>query len=188
MDVTQLTPLAEILIASYLETAVYSRVFFDERGSRPTTMAKVHHFRSVVQDEIRKDSRFSLSVEYLEFGRVEATDRSTNTRYLLRSDVSAEIDQLNRRSSLFDASGYIQWLPTEVILLVHRFADDGLELSVAGTKRRIDRTHLEATGTPSLLAIWPYNVVPPRPPFDQQENDPFNELGDLGDEDEAGEG
>ena len=179
MNEAQLSPIAEILVQSYLDTAVYSSMFKEERGDRPTTMAKVHHLRSVAQVLVRQHEGLELSDSYAEFGRVEVTDLKTSRKYLLRGDTSASIEQIDRRNALFDASQYIQYQPSDVILAIYKFADEGLELSLAGTKRRSDRTHLEASGPASYVGSWPYTAVTPDTPFDQEAIDPFEELGDL---------
>src|SRR4051812_28466568 len=119
MDQAQLDPIAEILVQSYLDTVSYRRLFRDEHGQPPTVAAQVHHLRAVAQAMVNRDDRFLLGEEYVEFGRVEITDRASTDCYLLRSDGAVTIEQhkQKQREALFNSALYLR---TDVILLVYK--------------------------------------------------------------------
>lgn len=174
--------MAEILVHAYLDTASYSRQFRDEYGSPPTLFSKIHHLRSIVQVTVNKSALFKLEPEYSEFGRVQVLDAESGRRYLLRSHGAVSIEAAKRDGVLFDATKYLR---SEVILLVYSFHEEGMDLSIAGTRQRTQRKRLEASGKATFVGTWPLTDGPT--PFNQGENDAFRELGDLPDEEE-GEG
>ncbi len=181
MDRDQLTPLAEILVPAYLDTAGYSQQFREDHGVPPTLFAKVHHMRSIVQARVTTGEMFTLEPAYSEFGRVQVSDTDARC-YLLRSNGAVTIEQAKRQESLFDAAKFLR---SDVTLVVYHFHDAGMDLSVAGTRRRSGSQRLEPSGTPMFVGTWPYSTGGPLP-FDQGEGDAFDELGDLPDEGESG--
>jgi hypothetical protein len=185
VDQTQLDPLAACLVQGFLETAAHSRQLTEEYGVPPTTMAKRHHLRYVTQVAISHDERFRLGTDFSEFGKIQLTDVRDGNVYLFRSDSSNTIERARFNSNqLFEMAP--QYIRSDVILLVYRFAPHGLELSVSGTKQQAGRKRLEASGDPDYVGIWTYDLGGSVPPFDQEEENPFDELGDLG-EDEGEE-
>ncbi len=94
---------------------------------------------------------------------------------LLRSESAVTIERSKSQMVLFDPVKYLQ---TPVIMLVHRFHRHGLDLSVAGTCEPHGRQRLEATGSPTFVATWPY--VPDYVALiDQRMADPFMDLDEL---------
>jgi len=183
---TQLDPVADILIAAYLETASYSRRFRDEHDQPPTLLSKVHHMRSVAQATLNSSDRYDLGAMFVEFSRVEFEDGNTGRRYLLRSDGALAIERkMRQRETIFDAAMY---LDSPVALLVYNFHKVGLDLSVAGTRQAVGSKRLEPTGTPTFIAMWPYANGDTPSAFDQGKGDPFGELGGVEDLGEEGEG
>jgi hypothetical protein len=181
MERTQLEPLAEILVPAYHDTAAYSHTFRVDHGFPPTLFAKVHHMRAVVQARVTKGEVFTLDPAYAEFGRVQVTD-GDSTCYLLRSSGAVSIEHAKRQGALFNAARFFR---SDVVLVIYTFHEDGLDLSVAGTRRRAGSKRLELSGPPMFIGTWPYSTGSPSP-FDQGAGDPFSELGDLPDESEGG--
>jgi len=184
MDNEQFDSIAAHLIASYTDTATYSRQFRDEYEFAPSRMANVHHLRSIVQARLTHDERYRLSSEWAEFGRVAYTDSEAGKEYLLRSVRALDIERAKRFDQLvlFAVSKFIK--PSTVQLLIYDFQQDGLELSVAPAASRKGQRRLHAVGDPVKIGFWPYSTEEP-PPFDQRkEDDPFKEIGDLGDDEE----
>lgn len=179
MNKTQLDPVADVLIAAYLETASYSREFRDEHDQPPTMLAKVHHMRSIVQATLTANDRFDLGASYVEFGRVEFEDLTVGKRYLLRSDGALSIEQkMLQRDAMFETASY---LTSDVVLLIHTFHKTGLDLSVAGTRHTLGSKRLVATGRPTFVSTWPYVADDSPSPFNQGAGDPFGEVGGVGD-------
>lgn len=96
MDKAHLDPVAEILVAAYLNTASYSWQFNQDHEQPPTAAAKAHHMRSIAQALINGSDRFQLAPPYIEFGRVEFEDTTTGHCYLLRSDGAVKIERSKR--------------------------------------------------------------------------------------------
>lgn len=190
MEKEQLAPVAQHLLSAFADTADFSRRFKDRHHDMPpTVMAKTHYMRSVVQALIGDDESYRLSSHYAEFGRVGFTDLATGTELLLRSSAALRIETLQTDGQLalgikitpvFVASG--------VQLLVYDFTTDGVKLSTVGTKLRGKR--LVAAGIPTLVGFWPYAVEPDpdteAAPFNQATRDDFDEVGDLGYDEEEG--
>lgn len=185
MDRSDLSPLAGILVPSYLETAAHSRSFRDEYGSPPTLLAKVHHMRSIIQAKVTDTERLSLDPRYSEFGRVQVTDEMDGHQYLLRSDGAVAVERAKRQGRIFDPAPF---LVTNIILVVYHFHRDGLDLAVAGTHQEVGRTRLEASGEPTYIGTWPFTPDDGQTSFSQGAADAFEELGDMpldGEEDES---
>lgn len=184
MDQTQLTPIADVLLDAYVDRLAYSRRFLHDHGQPPTLASKAHHMRSVAQALVTQADGLMLGGEWSESGRVEITDLTTDRRYLLRGDGAVKIERDVRQiESLFPAAPYIS---SDVVLLVYRFHHIGLDLSVAGTKHRADKKHLEISGTPTFIATWPWSDDDTTR-FEQGFGDDFGDLGDFG-EGDVGEG
>lgn len=181
MDKIQLGPLADILVPAYLDTASYSKQFRDDHGGPPTLFAKVHHMRSIVQAMVNTSDRFHLAPEYSEFGRVQVLDETGGRCYLLRSDGAVSIERAKRQSVLFDNARY---LDSDVVLIVYAFHEDGMDLSIAGTRKRVGSKRLEPSGPASFIGTWAYSADDPSP-FEQGTVDAFDELGHLPDEGEV---
>ena len=179
MDIPQLTPLAEVLVQSYLETAVYSRQFTVSYKQPPTTMAKVHHLRAIAQARVAGHDQLRLCPEFVEYGKLQVVDLKTNRIYLVRSSAAVEIED-RRQMVLFPR----EMPETSVIMVIHKFQRDGLDLSVTGTREQPGRLRLVASGPATFIATWPYATGPTSLPFDQGEEDPFWELGDIAEDDE----
>ncbi len=182
MEKTQLDPVATILADAYLATWAYSRSFRDEYERPPTKAARVQHMRSVAQAGFDDSEQYELK-DYLEFGRVQFTDLQADSTYLLRSQSAVSIESSKQQAALFDST---QYLKTDVVMLVYKFHKAGIDLLISGTRHRSNSKHLEATGEPSYVGTWPYEVTSGDiPPFDQGYEDPFGDLGDLDIEDEG---
>ena len=172
----------EVLVPSYLETQNYVIDFRDEHDFPPTVMAKVHHMRSIAQILVMKSGRFELFTEFLDHGRLQYLDRATDRVYLLRSMGTVSIEEGKRqRESLFDAS---QMIASDIVMLIYKYGREGLELSVAGTRRVQNRSRLEPSGSPTFVGTWSY-FDGGTPPFDQGRTDPFSDVGEMN---EFGEG
>ena len=185
MDNEELEPVAGFLVEAYLETASYSGFFRDQFRRPPTVAAKAHHLRSIVQSRIQDSDRYLLDGDYVEFGRVQFTDTDTGRTYLLRSASAFSIEQAKDRPSLFDSNRYLK---SEVAMIVYSFDALALSLSVAGTRQRAFRKRLEASGQPVFINAWPYTIVSEPEPFDQEETDPFSDVGELDIDEEEGDG
>jgi hypothetical protein len=175
VDATELNPFARIMVSSYLATSTYSRTFDDEWGSPPTTAAKAHHFRSVVQAQVTDGSRYELQREYVEFGRVQVTDTESARAYLIRSMSAVGIENARPQLGLFP-------IPTayEVNMLVYQFEQAGMRLWRCGTTQAQGRRRLVPSGELLPMGFWPFDDFgPDGGTFDQGSIDPFPELGDL---------
>jgi hypothetical protein len=180
MNETELTPAAQLLIDAYLSTVSYSHGFKEDHGQPPNLAAKVHYLRSVAQILLVNDDRFEFKDEYAELGRVQFVNLSTRREYVLRSTSAVAIEEAKGQRWLVDPRTYLR---SDVTGLVYRFSRPGLDLSVAGTRRRPNKKRLELSGKPAFIATWPYHPGD-GPPFDQ--SDPYGELGDLGWEEDSG--
>jgi hypothetical protein len=184
MTPEQANPVAQMLLHAYLETAAFSRGFLDDYDQPPTLLAKAHHLRAVLQASVNKSDDYRLGDMYAEFGRVQIEDRATRQHYLLRSEGAVSIEEAKRQGQLFNPTKY---LDSAVVLLVYGFHREGLDLAFAGTRYQVGRDRLEATGPPAYIGTWPY-VPAESESFDQQGEDPFGDVGDIGDDEEEGEG
>ena len=175
-------PLAGFLIHAYVDTANYSRDFFDDYSWPLTVMAKVHRMRSIIQAFVSQDDRFLLGNNFAEFGRVEIEDRLLGRHYLLRSESAVKIECFKRQQeALFE---WPRSVTSEVVLLVHKFHKQGLDLFLAGTQLAVGgRNRLEAMEVPRFVGTWTYEYGWPAP-FDQREVEAFRDVGAL---DELGE-
>ncbi len=186
MQRQHLTPLADAMLNAYFATLGYSRWFTDIHGQPPSKMAKTQNLLSVVQSELNLDPRFELSDRYAEYGRVEVSDRRDGISYVLRSEAMLAIER--QREALFDSN---QYLASDTLLLVHRFHQNGLDLSIAAARKKAGKLRLQASGPAIFVGAWPFVAVTPPPTkgigFDQGAEDAFGELGDIGDAGEAGE-
>lgn len=176
MDAKALTPVAEMLIASYFDTASFSRHFMGQHDYPPSMLTKSHYLRSVMQASMHHDARFELSDSYAEFGRVEFTDRFQDRSYLLRSDGAMAFERV-KDNTLFDSTAFIT---SDIIMLVYKFHQIGLDLSVVGTKKLRDKARLQATGAPVFVSMWPYETGSPGDgTFNQGGGDPFGDVGPI---------
>jgi len=182
VDRTQLTPLAEILVWSYLDTAIYSRQFKEEYEQPPTTMAKVHHLLAIAQAHVNKHEQLQLCPEFIEYGKLQVIDQTTKRTYLVRSSAAVAIEDA-RQGVLFPRGA----LETPIIMVIHRFHPEGLDLSIAGTRQQPGRQRLVASGPATFVATWPFITAGPTQPFDQGQADPFGEVGPIEEEDEGGD-
>ena len=186
MQPDELEPVAAHLIASYSDTAIYSRHFRDEHETPPSLMAKVHHLRSIVQARLATDERFELAPSFAEYGRVEFTALGTGRKFLLRSAGTLAVGRAKRRDklALFAASKFLK--TSDVQMLIYEFDRDGLSLSLAASAYRVGGKRLVARGEPTPIGFWPYlpSEVLEGGSFDQDVADPFSDVGDL---DEGGE-
>jgi len=180
MSFEQLAPIADILIRAYGDTANYSRWFIDEYGHPPTQAAKGGHLRAVVQSRILDHDSLKLGAAFAESGRIEITDIGSGTCYLLRSRSTVTIERY-KQESLFDASAF---LDSHVVMVIHQFHKEGLDLSIAGTRHPVGKSRLVTSGTPTFIGTWLFAETDA---FDQDDVDPFGDVGEIADEDE-GEG
>jgi hypothetical protein len=177
MDRSQLTPLAEILVRAYLDTALHSRQFNIAYEQPPTKMAKIHHLLAIAQAHVIRDDRWQLCPEFSEYGKLQVVDLTTNRTYLIRSSAAVAIE--DRRQQAFPFPREVQ---TPIIMVVHQFHREGLDLSMAGTCAQPGRRRLVASGPATFIATWPFTIGTIPTAFDQGKVDPFRELGDLADE------
>ena len=180
METASFDPVAEILVQSYLGTLVYSRKFTDDFEQPPTTMAKSHHLRSIAQALVNQCDRYKLDPEYAEMGRVAFIDLETQAAYVVRSSSHVAIEE-NLQPRLFP----VTYIDTPIRLLIYRFHYDGLDLSLANTRRVSSKRRVEAAGKAEYIGTWPYTSADDLPPFDQGKIDPFRELGDIREEDDG---
>src|SRR5687768_12587254 len=129
MDRAELTPFAEIAIAGYFDTSIFSRSFKKEFRHPPNAMAKIQYHRSILIARLSDDDRFDLNEEYTPFGRVHFRWLETGRDYLLRSEAAVAFDN-HHTDGLFDAPQ--QYIASDTIMLVFNFQESGLELAVAG--------------------------------------------------------
>jgi hypothetical protein len=185
MDKTQLDPLARMLVGAYLDTASHNRAFMDDYGQPPTAMALAHHIRSIVQARVTQSTCYKLTPAYVEFGRVQVTDLNSRRTYLLRSLAALAVENRLRdyqRETLFPDLTF----DSDVVGLVYRFHAEGLDLAVAGTRHDGAKWRLRVLGVPTHIGTWPYVPYSP-PPFDQDIEDPFTDIGSVDFDDEAEE-
>lgn len=178
IDKQTLDPVATILLGANLDTVGYSQQFKDDHGGPPTVMAKSHHLRSCLQAKIRDDKTFDLDPEYSEYGRVQFSPAGGGQTFLLRGTRAVSIENAKDPLVLFDDRQYLQ---SPVVLVAFMFHSDGLDLYVAGTRRRVGRRRLEPSGEMHFIATWPYTADATRP-FDQGIMDSFDDLADERDE------
>jgi hypothetical protein len=184
MTQDQLDPVAGMMIDAYLATAEFRHSFAADFGGFPPSLsARAHHMRSVMQAKLNEDDRYALHASYAEFGRVQFDDREHDQVYLLRSRSAVSIDRFKaQREQLFDS---IEYLKSEVVLVVYEFTAGDLSLSVTGTRHLADSKRLEPTAEPTFVGCWPFTPTESLA-FDQDERDHFGELDQS--EDGAGEG
>lgn len=187
MDKSEIDSVARHLLGSYDDTRTYVLRFLDDHERPPSTMAKAHHFRSVVQAVVVGDVDLTLDSEYEEFGRVQITDVTTGSAFLLRSSAAVAIEKATSAEQL------VLWeLPqtdpkSGLLLLVYRFDDEGLWLSVAATVKKPKSKRVFARHTPELVGFWPFATPDGFPPFDQSDDSPSSgsPFGDVGPLDNA---
>lgn len=183
----QVDPFARLLVSGYLSAAADVRAFADEWGSPPTSMDKAHRYRSIVQAMVTSSDRYALHPEYMESGRVQVTDRSTDCQYLLRSMSAIQIEAAMRRSPLqlvlFDAPPRVKKAATPD-LLAYAFERTGMRLWSSPTKQATGQRRLVPATDLQFVGFWPYaKTTPPTPPttttetFDPGVDDPWNDLG-----------
>jgi hypothetical protein len=181
MEHTDLDPFAEHLLTAFGDVAAYSRQFTDDQGVPPTSMAKVHHLRSVVQARLTQDERYELRSSYAEFGRVQCLDHQTEVEFVVRSASAVRIEtgkSAHGTGELFDGGPFKVNSP--VRLLIIEFTKEGLRLSQASAVRAEGRGRLDLSGEVQFLGLWPYTAAGPEgSPFDQGSRDAFGEVGDL---------
>lgn len=190
MQSDHLNPIATHLVASYNETAIYSRQFRDDYETPPSLMAKVHHLRSIVQARLADDDRFEVAAPYAEYGRVEFTELTTGSKFLLRSAGALAVEKAKQpdQPALFAFSMFIKI--SDVQLLVYEFGSDGLRLSLAAAAQRDGGKRLLASGEPLRVGSWPYapDEEQRTDPFNQGIADPFGDVGDLDEGDDESDG
>lgn len=178
MDKQTLSPVAEMVIDSYLDAGAYSRSFRDEHGEPPNNMAKVMHLRSVLQTSLQRSDRYELDQQYRDHGKVEFFDLEDQRTYLLRSSRAVSIDGATghiKQGTLFDSSSFET---SDTTLLISEFDKVGLTFAVARTKQVNGRRRLEMLGSPVPVAKWHYQDADGAT-FDQGSNDAFVELGNV---------
>jgi hypothetical protein len=193
MQREELDPVASHLIASYMETASYSRQFRDDHDTPPTLMAKVHHLRSIVQALLVADDDYELAQPYADFGRVEFTETSSGGRFLLKSAGALAVEKKHEQRwlSLFAVGNLLR--PSDVQVLIYEFDKVGLTLSLADAVRHGAGKKLRVHGEMTTIGFWPYHPDDGdddggvAAPFDQDDRDPFGDVGGL-DEGNEGEG
>lgn len=189
MESSDLDPFAEHLLTAFGDVAAYSRQFTDEQGVPPTSMAKVHHLRSVAQARLAQDERYELRPFYAEFGRVQCLDRKTGAEFVLRSASAVRIEtekgSHGGTTPLFDAKPFKILSP--VRLLINEFTEDGLRLSEASSVVQGNgRTRLQLRGEVRFIGLWLYTTTGAcGNPFDQGARDTFGEVGRLAINDEG---
>jgi len=182
MECDELNRAAEHMLASYSETADYSRQFRDDHGTPPTMMAKVHHHRSLLQAHLTTDDLFELSASYAEYGRVHFTATETGSEFVLRSRGTLTVERATNPDQLTLFPYSDDAAASDVELLVYEFAPLGMTLWTVAAARIDGKSRLVGVGDPVLLGVWPYVTPNDEPPgFDQDRSDPFDDLGDLDD-------
>jgi hypothetical protein len=174
----QLNPVAGMMIDSWLATGEFRLTFADDYGLPPTVAARAHVMRSVMQAKLKDHDRYSLHPSYAELGRVQFTDRDLDQDFLLRSQSAFTIEHGKTHPQLFDS---IEYLKSDVLMLVYDFTSADLSLSITGTRHAANRTRLEPTAEPTFVGRWSF-IAPTDtpPPFDQSERDLFDELDQDG--------
>jgi hypothetical protein len=180
----QIDPFARILVSSYVATSDDARAFLDEYGHPPTSMDKAHRFRSIVQAQVAGSDRFRLHTAHMEAGRVQVSDATTKSSYLIRSKAAVEIEAAfaaPEQAGLFAAPRRVS--PNgNPNMLAYRFTHEGMQLWDGPTKQMEGRRRLVPAGDFDFVGFWPYDSTP-RPDggiFNQGADDPWNDLGDLG--------
>lgn len=181
MEKVRLDKIAEYLVSGYLDALAYSRQFMDDHEAPPSLMAKIHHMRAAVQAAIAKDDCLDLHSSYTEYGRVQFSEVATGDQFLLRSAATVKIEKAKHEQLEF-FTGLTPVNPSGVLLLVYQFSREGVSLSIAESVRRQGRVRLETAGTPTYVGLWPYISDERSAPFDQINDDSFEDLGDPGDE------
>lgn len=184
MRPTRLDQVAKYLIAGYLDTRVNSREFTDEYGSPPSRMTKIHSMRSIVQASLTADPAYDLKPVYSELGRVRFAEVATGDIFQLRSSKAYSIET-TKGEQLDLLPGLARVHPAGVQLLVYRFEQHGVTLSIIESVQRDGRRGLIATGEPEIVGFWPYVPDDETDPFDQTGDDSWEEFND---DDETGEG
>jgi hypothetical protein len=181
MNKAALESTAKLLLSAHADKRAYQRRFLDDHGMPPTSIAAWQHFRAVVQALVLGSESLELDPAYLELGRVAFIDHNTKHSFLLRSApaLAIELGQ-QQEQQLFEVD------QSDVHLLVFRFHTSGLDLSVADTWRKLGGRHLFATGPAVLVGTWPYTSDEPEP-FDQGDDDGFDEIEGTGDQDKRDE-
>jgi hypothetical protein len=175
MNATQLTPLADILVQSYNETAVYSRQFTADYGQPPTAIAKVQHLLAIAQSFVNKSDHYQLCPDYTELGKLQVVDVETGRTFLVRSNTAFGIEDA-RQQILFPDE--LAALATPIIMVIRRFHAAGLDLSIAGTRQQLGRQRLVASGPAKFVGTWPYVPMDDTDSaFDQGAPDVFKEVG-----------
>lgn len=187
MEINGLDSVANHLIASVRDMRDFAHEFLDDHGTPPTLMAKVHHFRSVVQARLIDDEGFDLASTYVDFGRVEFVDVATKERFLLKSCGALAVEKQKnsfQQLALFEIGKLFQ--PTTVRVLVYEFDRSGLTLAVAPGVTRNGSVRVYVQGEPVKAGFWPFGEGEAfeMPAFDQDIRDPFTDVGFLN---EAGE-
>ncbi|WP_349269127.1 hypothetical protein [Mycolicibacterium parafortuitum] len=180
MDATQLDPFAKTLVSSWMSTASFSQQFREEHDFPPSTAAKAHYFRSVVQARVTQGDRYELHPEFVEFGRVQVTDLATTQAYLLRSmsAVSIETARAARRQLELFAIPQV----FDVNLLVYQIEKEGMHLWRCGTTRAAGEKRLTRFGELHYIGFWPFDDFDGdggEGGFVQGPIDPWDDLGDL---------
>jgi hypothetical protein len=176
MNEPELTPLAKILLDSYDETAVYTRWFNKAFGQPPTLISKVQNLLAVAQSLVNKSGRYQLCPEYTEFGKLQVIDGDSGRTYLVRSKTAYGIED-RRQQILFPRE--LRALASPIVMVIHRFHSNGLDLSIAGTRQLPGRQRLVASGPARFVATWPYVVAGPGPSFEQGGSEAFRDVGPI---------
>ena len=191
IDESGIDPFAHILVSAYLATAADARAFHTEHDFPTTRMDKAHRFRSLVQASVGHSTRYALHPEYMESGRVQVTDTSTQWSCLIRSKSAIAIEEAMKSPGQLALFAMPRRTTTGLpSLLAYDFERTGMGLWSCPTKQMPQRKRLVPAGRLEFVGFWKFDTVTPPdgggPTFDQGEVDPFEELGnpDLGEADE----
>lgn len=178
MEPQHLDPIAQTLIAAYWDTGSYSSAFLARHGKPPTTMAKAHHARSVMQAVLDEQDRYELMSAYAEFGRVAVKDFELSEILVLRSE-SAVVAEQRSRSYAPRLDLGLEPIPAAEKLVIYGFTPVGASLAIVDACRIEGSQRLKLSGQPEHVSLWPYGSQPDDEGFPQGEADLFRDLGDL---------
>lgn len=190
IDEPGIDPFAQILMSAYLAAAADASAFHAEHDFPTTRMDKAHRFRSFVQASVGHSDRYSLHPEYMESGRVQVTDISTQWSCLIRSKSAITIEEAMGSRGQLTLFAMPRRTTTDLpSLLAYGFERTGMGLWACPTKQIPQRKRLVPAGSLEFVGFWKFDAATPPgggPTFDQGEIDPFDELGnpDLGEVDE----
>jgi hypothetical protein len=178
MEPQHLDPIAQTLITAYWDTGSYSAGFLARHGKPPTTMAKAHHARSVMQAILDDQDRYELLSAYAEFGRVAVKDFELSEILVLRSESAVVAEQRSRNHALRLDLGLAP-IPAVEKLVIYGFTPAGASLAIVDACRIEGSQRLKLSGQPEHIGRWPYGTQPEDDGFPQGEADLFHDLGEL---------